>query len=521
MRFLAKFHASQAALFAAMLALSLDARHAFAQAAGGAPQPSGPPPAAPGPSPAEVSVGTNTVSPAPEPGAPPPGATSPVVSLGAAPAGPSTGDSLNPSAGAPSTGVVGQALRVIEEMPFTAYPAPKRLPRGIFGGSLWFVPDLHGGQWPYYPKTGIGIAGYGWVDTGLREYNAGEATSTSAGLGSMAAKGKQFVQQSRFVLRMTPTWTDPKSQFFVQVQTEFVGAQETPQASPTSLWSVDDAWIRFGKWKLFDVLLGRFQAWEVYHYGMGLDLFTLERSGANDASQGSAAAPQIYGLTYMYLRQDAVGQGAIHLYPTDWLRFEVGFQYGFATSGANTYGVRPVGIAELGPFRIKAGAEFLESRPQGVGALGPATQSQGFGGSIQLVVDPYFECGINGAYALNDLRNAQGLIDANGTNQTYSVGGFANVRLYDNLLFGAGLNYTNLVDHNFDPAVNRDDNYNQWQPFVALQYLLFRQYNSPSPGLFIKFVGAYARADLNPTPMTAPEFRNEMYSGRLRLEYLF
>jgi hypothetical protein len=77
------------------------------------------------------------------------------------------------------------------------------------------------------------------------------------------------------------------------------------------------------------------------------------------------------------------------------------------------------------------------------------------------------------------------------------------------------------VDQNYDTNAHRDDNYEQWQPFVALQYLLFRQYNSPSPGLFIKGVFAYARADLNPIPTESPTYRNEMYSGRLRLEYLF
>jgi len=413
---------------------------------------------------------------------------------------------------------------VLGEMPPSAYPSPAPRVRGIYGGSLWIDADMQGLQWPYFPGTGIGFSGYGWVDTGLRYYHAGERTGTSPGLGTTNNEGRQFVQQSRFLLRTTPTWTDPRSQFFVQMQVELVGAQINTAQSAV-VWSADDAWIKFGKWKLFDVLLGRFQAWEVYHYGMGLDLYTLERTGANDASAGPVAVPQIYGLTYMYQRQDVLGQGAVHLYPADWLRFEIGFQYGAGTNGLNTDGIRPVGIAEFGPLRIKAGAEFLESRPQTLGSGNTnyaATQSQGFGGAIQLVLDPYVEFGVNAAYALNDTRSADGTLTATGTDETWSAGGFANVRIWRDLLFGTGLNYTYWVDQAFDPTVGRNDHADQWQPYCALQYLFFRQPpSSPSPGLFAKFVFAYARADMDPTPMIANAFKNEMFSGRLRLEYLF
>ena len=39
--------------------------------------------------------------------------------------------------------------------------------RGIWGGSLWLT--FHGLQWPYMPKTGVGVSGYAWVDTGYEE----------------------------------------------------------------------------------------------------------------------------------------------------------------------------------------------------------------------------------------------------------------------------------------------------------------------------------------------------------------
>ena len=39
--------------------------------------------------------------------------------------------------------------------------------RGIWGGSLWLT--FHGLQWPYMPKTGVGVSGYAWVDTGYEQ----------------------------------------------------------------------------------------------------------------------------------------------------------------------------------------------------------------------------------------------------------------------------------------------------------------------------------------------------------------
>lgn len=531
MRSLTNSSAPRTSLLAVALAVILSAPCAFAQGAAG----SGPPPTgAAGPAPvwpvppaptsgAASAPEPSIVAPAAGPAAPAaPGPTAPVPgAASAAPPAPGAAFATAPAPGA--VGPLNQLRLVLGEMPASAYPSPTPRVRGIYGGSLWLDADNQGMQWPYYPGTGIGFSGYGWVDTGLRSYHAGESTGSFPGLGTQSTQGRQFVQQSRFLLRTTPTWTDPRSQFFVQMQVELVGAQiNTGQSS--LVWSADDAWVRFGKWKLFDVLLGRFQAWEVYHYGMGLDLYTLERTGAVDASAG-ISAPQIYGLTYMYLRQDVLGQGAVHLYPADWLRFEVGFQYGAGTNGLNTYGVRPVGIAEFGPLRFKLGAEFLESRPQTTGANNTnfsATQSQGVGGAIQLVLDPDVELGVNAAYAVNDTRGADGTLTATGMDETWSAGGFANVRVWGDLLVGGGFNYTYWVDEAFDKVVGRNDHADQVQPYGAIQYLFFKQPPpSPSPGLIVKFVFAYARADVDPTPLLANAFRNEMFSGRLRLEYLF
>jgi len=370
-------------------------------------------------------------------------------------------------------------------------------------------------QWPYYPKTGLAISGSGWVDTGIRKYHAGEPVSgnPNSGLHSAEVRGLEFVQQSRFVLRATPTWTI-HDQFFVQGQVELVAAQLAVGSSTNFAWSADDAWIRFGWWNKFDVLVGRFLPWEVYHYGMGLDLYTLERQGANDAGTNGTAIPAIYGLTTMYQRQDATGQGAIHIYPSDFFRFEAAFQYGSAL-GNNVAGIRPVGIADIpaGPavIRLKAGAEFVDTHDQAGGKY--AKIQNGYGGALQVILDPYLEFGANMAWSWTDERQATGEIKAPSRFQTYSAGGFANARIWRDVLIGGGINYTYWVDSFYDPNLHREDSANQLQPYGAVQYTLWDH-------LLIKGVFAYAKGESNSIPKQGVVYDSEMWSFRLRLEYL-
>jgi len=390
--------------------------------------------------------------------------------------------------------------RFVEWLPPDAYPEPRV--RGIRGGSLWLERDLHGLQWPYYPRTGIGVSGFGWVDTGLRRFDVAQ------GLGPSESKGKQFVQQSRIGLRVTPTWSDGDA--FVQLQAELVATQLNA-ASTGILWTADDAWIRAGRWNRFDVIIGRFEAWEVYHYGMGLDLYTLERNGANGDNLG--ATPAIYGLTYMFERQNSLGQAGVHFYPTNWLRFELGAHYGPELNGANTWGIRPVAVFDIGWLKLKAGYELRDQSGQADHSKFETLQEGGAGG-VQVIIDPYAEFGVNYGYAHTDNRDEQGRINARGTFRTHSVGGFANARLVEDVLIGAGVNYTFLEDINTDPDLNRNDTYEHWQPYGALQVFLFKQ-------LYVKAVVAYAVANLNPIPIVSAPFKNEMWSGRVRVLYLF
>ena len=90
---------------------------------------------------------------------------------------------------------------------------------------------------------------------------------------------------------MTPTWSN--GVYFVQGMGEAVLNKEQQLGQPNNA-DADDVSIRAGKWHKYDVQVGRFDVWEVYHLGMGLDLNTLERGGAADSNYPVT----LYGATF-------------------------------------------------------------------------------------------------------------------------------------------------------------------------------------------------------------------------------
>jgi hypothetical protein len=335
-----------------------------------------------------------------------------------------------------------------------------------------------------------------WLDAGYEQIKRGDPTEKGI---------KYWLLGGRLVLRVTPTYTHGR--FFVQAQAELVANKDQSQYQP-NVADTDDLWIKVGMWKWGDIQLGRYEAWEVYHFGMGLDLYTLERNGAVDEN---LAAPSIYGLTYAFYRPASVGNAAVHVYPTKWLRFELGTQFGNEGS-QNTLAFRPVGVLDLGWLKFKAGLEYKKLNDQKDGSKADTFQ-RGMGGSLQFIFNPHVEGGFNFAYGLVDRTAADGSTDEAGSSTTWSAGGFANGRIIDGLLVGCGLNYTYLEDIHLDRKVGRTDRYAHWQGFGAVQYLLFKQ-------LYIKLVVAYAKADFAPV-FDKPIFKNEMFSGRIRFLYLF
>lgn len=393
------------------------------------------------------------------------------------------------------------------------YSMPENRVRGITGGSLWLT--TQGLQWPYQPKqpggpsVALGISGSVWVDTAYARIESGSPESDPS--------LKRWTNQGRGVLRATPAYST-NDDWFVQGQLEYVANGDQILASGNNVGAIDDLFVRVGKWGQFDITVGRFQGWEVYHYGMGLDLNTLERRGA-EGRNAPKKPPQIYGLDYFWDRANyGAGKYAIHYYPTDYLRFEVLGQIGTTSGGSNQFGLRPVGILDLGLVKVKAGFELGSAAPQQDGADDKSDRN-GAGGSVQLVLDPHLEAGVNGAVGYVDSTNVNGQLDEAGSTTTTSLGGFANGRVGP-VILGAGVNYTTF--HTLakngtagSPNFGRHDEHSHLQAFFAVQYGVWDR-------LFVKFVAARAVYDFEdfiqdpPHPLTY-----KLWGGRLRVMYLF
>jgi hypothetical protein len=288
----------------------------------------------------------------------------------------------------------------------------------------------------------------------------------------------------------------------------------------------------------------------MYHTGMGLDINTIERRGASsDVSSGSPPAPDYYGLTYLHDRPNGQGIGdvAVHIYPTDFLRFELLGQLGvsdYQNAGDNTIGGRPSIIFDLGWFKLKAGGEYLRKTKslsllvplldangnQMMDAMGNPIQVKadskslgtlrGVGGTAQFILSSVVEFGVSGGVGLTDQSDDKGSPMDTQATTTKSVGGFANVALgrligganLQDLLVGAGGTWTTTTAHHRD-TMGRIDYKAHLQAFGAVQYLIAHQ-------LFVKAVLAYARSDFDLSFMGGV-YSNTMVSGRIRLMYLF
>jgi hypothetical protein len=430
-------------------------------------------------------------------------------------------------------------------------PYPGRL-RGLHGGSLWLEPSFHGLQFPYMTRTGVGVSGSVWVDSGYQQITSDN---------SLVPKTASLLQQGRAVLRVTPTYVSGR--LFVQAQVELVGngCQTTePTVCPAAgTVDTDDLWLRIGQWNVWDLKVGRFEGWELYHLGMGLDLYTQERQGARQTvttvTTGTTVtnllpAPEYYGVTYLHDRPRGMGVGyaALHFFPLTLLRFELLGELGTnaavtgvgataaaggtttaaggATNGGNNvWGGRPSAILDLGWLKLKAGAEYqsvtasMQTSSNGAWVDDKSgITRKGVGGTVQFVFDPYVEFGGNIGWVdvtQNDLNGNR--VDT-GCYTTTSVGGFANVRLgragssFEDLLLGGGADWTTQY-YSHKVGTSDPDYAAHLQIFGAVQYLIAKQ-------LFVKAVLAYARADIWPSGQQ-DSLSNQMLSGRIRLMYLY
>jgi hypothetical protein len=343
-----------------------------------------------------------------------------------------------------------------------------------------------------------------------------------------------YLQQGRAVLRITPTYTDGR--FFVQGQVELVGnvCQASSQVCINSgTVDTDDLWIRVGQWNAWDLKVGRFEGWELYHTGMGLDINTQERLGAHNLgfnAPGGLRPPDYYGTNWMQYRPTeglGVGYAAFHAYPTDTIRFELLGELGAAdaTSLGYTYlGGRPALIFDQGWIKLKIGAEY-EKRTGNASFITETGSKQdskawrtrkGIGGAVQFVLDPRAEFGGNFSLGSQENHDNFNTGDLNTTDSfsRNSVGGFANVRLASAWVLGGGANFTWQNDKYYYQSSQTPNYTVHLQTFGAIQYLVARQ-------LYIKAVIGYSRADFVTSDPSVPLWSNYMYSGRVRLMYLY
>ncbi len=397
----------------------------------------------------------------------------------------------------------------VKILPGSGYPAPRV--RGIKGGSLWLT--IPGHQWPYLPKVEgqsglqIAVSGSAWADTSYARFESGRP--------EVDKSTKRWLSQGRGVLRISPAYSTSQG-FFTQANVELVGNME--QTVNGSVYdTVDDMYVRVGMWNVFDVTVGRFQGWEIYHYGMGLDLNTFERRGAETVL---TKAPQIYGVSTYWDRPYAGASNyAAHVYITDYLRGEVLTRFGTPGGGSNQYASRFTGIFDVGYFKAKVGYEYGVGKAQ-ADADKFRSRTNGFGGALQFVLDPYIEGGVNAAVGYVDNVNQFELLDEATSTTTKSFGGFLNGRPFGDLLLGVGVNFTRfntLVTNGIpgSPNFGKSNENDHLQAFFAVQYSLWDR-------VFFKFVGgraSYHFEDYVQEP--AHPFTNTMYSTRFRVMYLF
>jgi hypothetical protein len=422
--------------------------------------------------------------------------------------------------------------------PYIEHMGPETFPgrlRGIHGGSLWLEPSFHGLQWPQNARTGLGVSGTFWVDSGYEMIKRDQSDRLNSSM---------YVAQGRGLLRVTPAYVHDG--FFIQGQAELVGnlcqtANVANTVCNNGTFTTDDLWIRVGQWNLWDVKVGRFEGWEVYHLGMGLDPNTLERMGAGMFGTNNPTtleAPSFYGVNTLHDRPTdglGVAYAALHAYPLEYLRFELLGKLGIdnyrgdrstGDPSSTYFGGRPTAILDLGWLKFKIGAEYQKRTPvtqtlDGGQKKDPVEElvRKGAGASVQFVIDPGVEFGLNAAIGKQSYTTATANViatpeDWGKSYTTKSLGGFANLRFADGWLAGWGANWTTQLDAYLATGSTANDYTTHLQTFTALQYLLAGQ-------LYIKAVFAYARAKFQPSDINVSVWNNDMYSGRIRLMYLY
>jgi hypothetical protein len=289
--------------------------------------------------------------------------------------------------------------------------------------------------------------------------------------------------------------------------------------------NADDVYGQVGKKGLWDLKLGRFQAWRVYHKGGGFDLYTIEDQGACASLTSSCSlesgtfGPHTYEVNANYYREPA-GKAAVHIYPTPWSGVELLGLMGNA-DGPNQLGGRAAAMVHFPYIRASAAVEYRATRPPkenppACPKCGNVSDTVGYGGGIELTIKPV-AVGVNGAQGkYTSYNTTSGVLDSDATNTRTSLGGYAefdvgSLTFERSLILGFGLNRTEVVD--------KVDNFEQHYQGAA--YAVFPLgFNDAS----VKLVVSQATEDVQKSngDGTATQLpTTKMQAARLRFSYPF
>lgn len=384
------------------------------------------------------------------------------------------------------------------------------------------------------PRRPVFLSLYGSLedDIGYARYDAEDDSLTDDTL---------FDHRGRFVVGPL-LHLDLPSDFFFEATGQLVAWIKNNESNP--LIASDDAWGKFGKMNLWDVQVGRFEAWRVFQKfpvrshdlgrefhsrGVGesagaFDLFTLEDTGALFAPPVSSRAyyADMYEVSYILLREEA-GSVAFHYFPSSDAGFELHLKYG-EQAQQNKYGVRFAAVGRpLDALMLSAGGEWRTSRtgspqrspdPTRPGEFlecdncGRADQYGGGGGAV-LVAGP-FELSASVAYGKEQgYRAVDGILDNELTRETMSVGGYAQLTLAGSVNLGGAAFHTQRLD--------RADNFQTHTQTAG--YLFY----PISRDLSVKLVVTYATGedDRLENRDAIPPPHNSFFAARLRLKYFF
>lgn len=343
--------------------------------------------------------------------------------------------------------------------------------------SVYSLPKLAG--------VALKFGGYFWADTGYMMRDNAQAGQYDQDVTYL---------QGRFVLAATlhrdfGDWFATARAEYLGLVNEFARSQYEPHTL--------DAYVKVGHQRWFDVQVGRFLAWEVYHRGQGIEFWTAEEAGA-------LGGPALYWLDLTRGYRNESGQAAVHFYPFDFLKFEVAGVYG-QENNQNNLGVRPALHFTWKGLQFLAGVEYLALLPQTV-ADKVSTRTLGYGGRLQYTLLETVTFGVNFANMNVEAIDIQGLADTEKSLGKFTVGGFIDVDFWVNSI-GLGFHHTQQLNKQGETTTHE-------QAFVSYKLSL------PIEGLSLKAVYGFALGHVQDAD-TKTEWDNYVQSFRLRLAYDF